>query len=70
MQIKTKGVTQMNNIKKTIGIYSMKLAGLAMYRGFVLLSMEKHSDGSGRNIFFFNDSPELQELIAEYKASR
>lgn len=62
----------MNNVEKqkTIGIYSMKLAGIAMSRGFVLLSMEKNNDGSGRNVFFFNDSLDLQKLITEYKASR
>ena len=60
----------MNNIKKTIGIYSMKLAGIAMSHGFVLLSMDKNYDGSGRNVFFFNDSPDLQKLIAKYKATR
>lgn len=62
----------MSNIEKqkTIGIYSMKLAGIAMSRGFVLLSMERNTDGSGRNVFFFNDSPDLQKLIIEYKASR
>ena len=48
----------------------MKLAGIAMSRGFVLLSMERNNDGSGRNVFFFNDSPDLQKLITEYKASR
>ena len=62
----------MSNIEKqkTIGIYSMKLAGIAMYRGFALLSMERNNDGSGRNVFFFNASPDLQKLITEYKASR
>ena len=62
----------MNNVEKqkTIGIYSMKLAGIAMSSGFVLLSMERNNDGSGRNVFFFNDSPDLQKLITEYKASR
>ena len=62
----------MNNIErqKTIAIYSMKLAAIAMSRGFVLLSMERNNDGSGRNVFFFNDSPDLQKLITEYKASR
>lgn len=62
----------MSNIEKqkTIGIYSMKLAGIAMSRGFVLLSMERNNDGSGRNVFFFNDSLDLQKLITEYKASR
>lgn len=62
----------MSNIEKqkTIGIYSMKLAGIAMSRGFVLLSMERNNDGSGRNVFFFNDSLDLQKLITEYKDSR
>lgn len=62
----------MNNMdkQKTIGIYSMKLAGIAMSRGFVLLSMERNNDGSGRNVFFFNDSPDLKKLISDYKVSR
>lgn len=60
----------MDNIKKTIPLYSMKLAGLAMMKGFVLLSMDRNHDGSGRNVFYFNDSPELRKLIIEYKASR
>ena len=62
----------MNNIEKskTIAIYSMKLAGMLMQQGFVLLSMDRNLNGSGRNVFFFNDSPDLQKLIAEYKASR
>lgn len=64
--------TLMNNMdkQKTIGIYSMKLAGIAMSRGFVLLSMERNNDGSGRNVFFFNDSPDLKKLISDYKVSR
>lgn len=61
----------MNNIKKpTVPIFSMKLAGIAMTKGFVLLSMERNYDGSGKNVFYFNDSPELRNLMAEYKASR
>ena len=62
----------MNNIEKskTIAIYSMKLAGMLMQQGFVLLSMDRNLNGSGRNVFFFNDSPDLQKLITEYKASR
>lgn len=62
----------MSNIEKskTIAIYSMKLAGMLMQKGFVLLSMDRNLNGSGRNVFFFNDSPDLQKFIADYKASR
>lgn len=52
---------------KTFPIYSMKLAGLAMYKGFVLQSMEPDRNGSGRNVFYFKNSPELLEFIEEYK---
>ena len=54
---------------KTIAIYSMKLAGILMQNSYVLLSMDRNLNGSGKNVFYFNDSPELQQLIAEYKAS-
>lgn len=59
-----------NIIKSKVPIYSMKLAGIAMTKGFVLLSMDRNYDGSGKNVFYFNDSPELRNLMAEYKASR
>jgi hypothetical protein len=48
----------MDNIKI---IYSQKLAGFLMNKGFVLIAMEKdkHSN-SGRNIFLFNKSEKLE----------
>lgn len=59
-----------SNKTKTIAIYSMKLAGMLMQKGFVLLSMDRNLNGSGKNVFYFNDSPELKTFIADYKASR
>lgn len=56
-----------NSNKKTLPIYSMKLAGLAMYRGFVLQFVDKSKDSSGRNIFYFNNTPELVDFINEYR---
>ena len=47
-------------------IYSQRLAGYLMLHGFVLVEMRPHEDGSGRNVFYFNDSPELQMAIKQY----
>lgn len=44
----------------------MKLAGYLMQRGFVLVDMRPNTDGSGRNVFFFNDTPELQSAKNNY----
>lgn len=51
-------------------IYSQRLAGYLMYHGFVLVGMRQSDDGSGRNVFYFNDSPQLQELINRYNTER
>lgn len=47
-------------------IYSQKLAAYLMLRGFVLLNMEKNKDNSGRNVFFFNNSNQLEDATNEY----
>lgn len=61
----------MNNEQTNKTIYSQKLAGTLMVKGFVLAGMEtnKKSD-SGRNVFFFKNSPELEAAIEEYKQTR
>lgn len=52
-------------INKTI--YSQRLAGMLMQKGFVLVGMEKNEKSqSGRNVFFFKNSPELEAAIYEY----
>lgn len=48
-------------------IYSQKLAATLMLKGFVLVGMERNNaSDSGRNVFFFKDSPELEKAISEY----
>ena len=47
-------------------IYSQRLAGYLMLHGFVLVEIRKNEDGSGRNVFYFNDSSELQQTIRQY----
>ena len=51
-----------------ITIFSQKLAGFLMMHSFVLVGMRENNNNSGKNVFFFNDSPELQMAIEEYKA--
>lgn len=50
---------------KTKLIYSQKLAGFLMNKGFVLISMIKN-DNTKRNIFVFNESEKLEQAIFDY----
>lgn len=55
-------------MKKEYIVFSMKLAGYLMQKGFVLKRMDKTTrDNSDRNIFFFNESEDLLSVIEEYK---
>lgn len=49
-------------------IFTQKLALYLMYKGFVLLNIEKRNkNNSTMNVFIFNNSEELQSSIKEYK---
>ena len=65
--ISNERIQKMENKKYKI-IYNQSLAGFLMMRRFVLINMRPDNQGSGRNVFFFVDSPELQKAINEYKA--
>jgi len=42
-----------------------------MVKGFVLVGMERNKESdSGRNVFFFKNSPELEKAINEYRRTR
>ena len=56
----------MNDI---ITIFSQRLAGYLMYSGFVLGGTRPDENGSGRNLFFFKNSKELQQTINNYRKS-
>lgn len=59
----------MNNEKlKCRIIYKQALAGYLMMNHFVLVNMRPDNKGSGRNVFFFNDTPELQKAIEKFMA--
>ena len=56
------------NEKKMRTIFSQKLAGILMQKGFVLVEMRPNTNGNGKNVFYFNDSTELEKVIVEYKS--
>ena len=55
------------NERKLKTIFNMKLAGVLMQNGFVLVDMRPNINGSGKNVFYFNDSPELEKMINQFK---
>ena len=52
-----------------VPIFHNSLAGYLMFKGFVLQGMEKSNNSGKRNlnIYYFNDSEQLQNRINEYK---
>lgn len=48
-------------------VMSQRLAGYLMMRGFVLQGIGNNRKFPGKNVFYFNESPELHEAMAEYK---
>ncbi len=56
-------------MSKTFTIFNQRLAGWLMQRGFVLIDIAVAKDDSGRNVFFFSNTPALHEAIHNYKKS-
>lgn len=55
------------DIKKEYIIFNQRLAGYLMQQGFVLKRMEKtQQDKSNRNVFVFNNTPDLVEFVSNY----
>jgi hypothetical protein len=49
-------------------VYSQKLAGILMYRGFVLLGLGKDKANETKNVFYFKDTPQIREVVSEFKS--
>ena len=47
-------------------IFSQKLAGYLMYRGFVLLKMSEDLKNPNKHVFIFNESKEIRDAIDDY----
>ena len=60
----------MNEKRKVRAIFTQRLAGFLMYRGFVLVDIKPNRSRPEMHDFLFNDSIELQKTINEYKARR
>lgn len=58
------------NKEKYYTVFSLKLAGYLMQRGFNLIAMGKNEKDPSRNVFFFRDSVELQDAINTYSANK
>jgi hypothetical protein len=50
-------------------IYSLKLAGFLMLKGFVLKKITPNRLYPEKNVFWFNDGDELRLSIEEYKTA-
>lgn len=52
---------------KMITIFNQKLCGYLMMKGFVLLGISKNKHCPNKNVFFFNNTYELQNAIKNFK---
>lgn len=60
----------MNNGIKMITIYNMRLAGTLMSKGFILVGMGQNTANKRKNVFYFKDTPELEQIMKEYLEKR
>ena len=51
-------------------IYSMKMAGYLMLKGFVLMDIAENTNGSGKKVFFFKQSDKLEKAMGEFLQNR
>lgn len=56
--------------RETIMIYSQRLAGYLMLRGFYLAGVEPNLKRPGKNCFAFFDSPMLKDAMEDYLNSK
>lgn len=51
-------------------IYSQRIAALLMLKGFVLQGMDRNTNKSNKNVFYFKDSDELKRAINEFSKQK
>lgn len=56
--------------KKCIPIYSQKLCGILLTKGFVLQGVAANQKLPGKNVFYFNESDSLKSEIENYTLLR
>lgn len=63
-------MNQNANDYKARKIFSQRLAGYLMQRGFVLARMDKDVKCPNRNIFIFKDTEQLSDAMDSYRLNR
>jgi hypothetical protein len=56
------------NQNTSVPVFSQRLCGLLLTRGFVLQGMTKKKKDESKNVFYFVDSDALREAIMEYSS--
>lgn len=51
-------------------IFSQRLAGFLMLKGFKLLRMNVNLDDNSKHVFCFDNSPQILAMIEEYKKNK
>lgn len=47
-------------------VFSLRLAGFLMLNGFPPTGTDSDRKGSGRMVFYFKDTPELEAMVGNY----
>lgn len=56
----------MNEKSKYQYVFSMKLAGILMSKGYKILRINKHLSGDGNDVYVFEKSEEIHKEIEKY----
>lgn len=51
-------------------VFSQRLAGMLMVKGFVLVEIADNYNQSGRHVFYFKDSELLRSLVKEFTINK
>jgi len=53
-----------------VPIFSQKLCGVLLTKGFVLQGIARNKKKLDKNVFYFAESPSLRKVITEYALSK
>lgn len=51
-------------------IYSLRLAGFLMQKGYILIDIKDHRNLPGRKVFYFKDTPQIRDSMREYSNNK
>ena len=57
----------MEQNKRTKAIFSPKLAGYLMQRGFVLITISPNTQDESKHVFYFNNTDVINDAIQEWR---